>query len=69
MGIEKSVEIAAAKKRRAKLLKAFNRLQGTKAGMTISKFADKHGVTRQRMGQLLQMAEYDAGTVDMDIKK
>jgi hypothetical protein len=59
MGIEKSVEIAAAKKRRAKLLKDFKRLQGTKAGMTISKFADKHCVTRQRMGQLLNMAEAD----------
>jgi hypothetical protein len=59
MGIEKSVEIAAAKKRRAKLLKEFNRMKNTKAVMTISKFSNKHCVTRQRMGQLLKMAKAD----------
>lgn len=57
MGIKKSVEIAAAKKRRANLLKEYRRMKQTKAGCSKQKLADKHGVSRARICQLLKMAE------------
>lgn len=44
----------AAQKRRAKLLDELNR-----RNWTISKLADKHGVTRARMGQLIAKAKID----------
>lgn len=44
----------AAQKRRAKLLDELNRRK-----WTISKLADKHGVTRARMGQLIALAKLD----------
>jgi hypothetical protein len=59
MGIKKSVEIASAKKRRAKLLKEFRRLQQTKAGCSKQRLADIHGVSRARICQLLKMAELE----------
>jgi hypothetical protein len=49
--MEKKTEIAIAKKRRAKLLKEFNRLDCTK-----SKFALKHNMSSARMCKLLNMA-------------
>lgn len=42
------------RKRRAKLLAEFNR-----TGWTLVKLADKHGVTRARMGQLIAQAKKD----------
>jgi hypothetical protein len=42
---------AEAKKRRAKLLAEFNRKD-----LTVTKFAERHGVTRARMSQLLLQA-------------
>ena len=53
--MEKKVEVAAAKKRRAKLLKEFNRL-----GWTQVKFAVKFKVSTARMWKLLQMATREA---------
>jgi DNA-binding transcriptional regulator LsrR (DeoR family) len=50
--MEKKQEIQQAKKRRAKLLASFK-----KSGMTKVKFAAKHEITPQRLGQLLKMAE------------
>lgn len=49
--MEKAVEIAQAKKRRAKLLAEFNRLKWTKR-----KFAFKHKISPERMGKLLNKA-------------
>lgn len=54
--MEKKVEIAIAKKRRAKLLKEFNQL-----GWTKSKFALKHKISPARMCKLLNMAEIEQG--------
>lgn len=50
--MEKKVEIAIAKKRRAKLLNEFNKL-----GWTKSKFALKHNISSARMCKLLNMAK------------
>ena len=44
----------AARQRRAKLLKEFNRLNAT-----VTDFAVLHGMTRTRMGQLLKKAKED----------
>ena len=46
--------VSDAKKRRAKLLAEFER-----TGWTVQKLADKHGMTRARMGQLLDKARGD----------
>lgn len=54
--MEKKVEVAAAKKRRAKLLNEFNRL-----GWTQTKFALKHKVSTARMWLLLKMAVEESG--------
>jgi hypothetical protein len=43
-----------AKKRRAALLKQFNKLNGT-----VTDFAELHGLTHTRMGQLLKQAKED----------
>jgi excinuclease UvrABC nuclease subunit len=43
-----------ARKRRAALLKEFNKLNAT-----VTDFAELHGVTRARMGQLLKQAKTD----------
>jgi hypothetical protein len=55
MGIEKSVEIAQAKKRRSKFLHEFNL-----SGMSMRKFATKKKVSAQRMSQLLKLARGEA---------
>ena len=56
--MEKIKEIAAAKKRRAKLLKEFNRLRLKQPGWTQAKFAlkQKPPISAARMWKLLQMA-------------
>ena len=50
-----------AQKRRAKLLADITRL-----GWTVTKFADKHGVTRARMSKQLIMARKERAAVVMD---
>lgn len=44
--------VSDARKRRAKLLAEYER-----TGWTVQKLADKHGMTRARMGQLLKKAK------------
>lgn len=51
MGIEKSVEIAQARERRAKLLEEFSICE-----TTLRRFAVKKNMSPQRMSQLLKMA-------------
>jgi DNA-binding MarR family transcriptional regulator len=49
--------IEAAQKKRAKLLAQFNRMP---EGSTITELAEKHGVTRARMSQLIIKAKDEA---------
>ena len=56
------IEIAKAKKRRAKLLSEFNRLNRLNPlGYTNVKFALKNNVSASRMWKLLKMAREDLG--------
>ena len=57
MKMKKSEEIARARKRRAKLLAEFNRLNKVKPLGAKSRMAEKHGLTRARIGKLLEQAE------------
>jgi len=52
--LTKAKEIEQAKKRRANLLADI-----TKRGWTVSRFAEKHGITASRMGKLLRMAKIE----------
>lgn len=50
--MEKHIEKEIARKRRAKMLLAWNRFTGTKR-----KFAERYKLTPERIGQILKIAE------------
>ena len=51
--------IAAARRRRQRVLRLYRRPDGTKTGRTLAEIGDTLGVNRQRVWQMIKQAERD----------